>query len=60
MTPSESRNYELGREARRFNYGRNACNLRGSGQRVARSWWMAGWHDEDMNIETLMRAGIAA
>lgn len=60
MTPSESRNYNLGREARRFGYGRDACNLRGVDQRIARGWWMAGYHDEDMDIEASMRKGIAA
>lgn len=60
MTPYEYRNYKLGREARRFGYGRDACNLHGREKRVARAWWNAGWHDEDMDIEASMREGIAA
>ena len=36
MTPYEYRNYKLGREARRFGYGRDACNLHGREKRVAR------------------------
>jgi len=51
--------YKLGREARRFGYGREACNLPKT-RRVAKAWWLAGWHDEDMQIEQLAKIKVAA
>lgn len=59
MSDSEYSMYRLGREARRFGYGRNACNLPTT-RRVQRCWWLAGWHDEDMELENLRLLGYAA
>lgn len=59
MNAMESRFYDLGRQARQFNFGREVCNLPRT-ERVKRGWWLAGWHDEDMNIEVLTRKGWRA
>lgn len=46
MTSDESRMYDLGRQARAAGYQTTACNLRKDNP--LRCWWIAGWHDEDM------------
>jgi hypothetical protein len=38
--------YDLGRQARKAAFPTEACNL--SKNDWKRSWWIAGWHDEDM------------
>jgi ribosome modulation factor len=55
MTAIESQQYDLGRQARRAGYPKDACNL--MMMNPLRSWWLAGWHDEDM--EMIICAGIA-
>lgn len=45
MNPQESQMYDLGRQARRTDFGREACNLSPCDSR--RAFWLAGWHDED-------------
>jgi len=37
--------YQLGREAHAAGYQIIHCNVRDA---VARSWWLAGWHDADI------------
>ncbi len=40
--------YSLGRQARQAGYTKESCNLM-SGD-VGRSFWLAGWHDMDMEM----------
>ncbi len=47
--------YEMGRRARRVGHRREACSIPAR-ERVERAWWLAGWHDQDMEI--LAEAGI--
>ena len=37
--------YALGRQAHAAGYQTIHCNVRDA---VARSWWLAGWHDADI------------
>lgn len=46
MTPRESQMYDLGRQARRADFAAETCNL--STEDPSRAFWLAGWHDEDM------------
>jgi ribosome modulation factor len=39
--------YELGRQARTAGLERNRCPY-GMTNALRRSWWLAGWHDADM------------
>lgn len=39
--------YELGRQARTAGLERNRCPY-GIANGVRRGWWLAGWHDADM------------
>ena len=48
--------YNLGRQARAAGYHKNACNIPAS-RMAKRSWWLAGWHDEDMEIGARMLYG---
>jgi len=41
----ESAMYDLGRQAREHDFQTVSCNVR---DRVKRSWWLAGWHDLDI------------
>ncbi len=41
----ESAMYDLGRQAREHDFQTISCNVRDS---VKRSWWLAGWHDLDI------------
>ena len=41
----ESAMYDLGRQAREADYETYSCNVRCP---VKRSWWLAGWHDLDI------------
>lgn len=40
--------YRLGREARERGYPKESCNMRTLSAK--RSWWLAGWHDMDIEI----------
>lgn len=40
--------YRLGREAREADYKETACNIRG--MCAKRGWWLAGWHDRDIEL----------
>lgn len=42
--------YNLGRQARAAGYYKSACNIPAS-RMAKRSWWLAGWHDEDIETE---------
>lgn len=37
--------YDLGRQAREAGYQTIACNVRDP---IGKAWWLAGWHDLDM------------
>ena len=41
----ESAMYSLGRQARERNFKTVSCNV---GDKVKRAWWLAGWHDLDI------------
>jgi len=41
----EAAMYDLGRQAREQDFKTVSCNVR---DRVRRSWWLAGWHDLDI------------
>jgi len=43
----ESAMYDLGRQAREADYETYSCNVRCP---VKRSWWLAGWHDLDIEL----------
>lgn len=46
MIPKQySAMYDLGRQAREAGFQTLACNVIDP---AARSWWLAGWHDLDM------------
>lgn len=49
MTAIESQMYDLGRQANRAGYPTTTCNLRLHDPN--RAWWLAGWHDEDMEAK---------
>lgn len=42
--------YRMGREARAQGYGRDACNIPRT-RAVNRGWWLAGYHDKDMEMD---------
>lgn len=46
MNQKQSQMYDLGRQARIAGFGIESCNL--SHYDHNRAWWVAGWHDEDM------------
>jgi ribosome modulation factor len=46
MAPQESAMYDLGRQARQAGFAKECCNLPYID--VRRAWWLAGWHDLDM------------
>ena len=47
----ESQMYDLGRQARAGGYSIEACNLPTFDSR--RSYWIAGWHDKDAEMNAL-------
>lgn len=47
----ESQMYDLGRQARAGGYSIEACNLPTFDNR--RSYWIAGWHDKDAEMNAL-------
>jgi hypothetical protein len=49
MNQIESQMYDLGRQARRAAFPIESCNL--SSFDARRAWWVAGWHDEDMELK---------
>jgi hypothetical protein len=49
MNQIESQMYDLGRQARRAAFPIESCNL--SKMDARRAWWIAGWHDEDMELK---------
>jgi hypothetical protein len=49
MNPVESHMYDLGRQARQAGYPIESCNL--SKADYKRSWWVAGFYDEDMEMQ---------
>jgi hypothetical protein len=49
MNAQESQMYDLGRQAHAAGYGIEACNL--SKSNPLRAWWVAGWHDRDMETK---------
>jgi ribosome modulation factor len=52
MNAAESQMYDLGRQARQAGYERGACNVRDP---IKRSFWLAGWHDQDMEELSMQR-----
>jgi uncharacterized protein YbjT (DUF2867 family) len=48
MSAMESQQYDLGRQARVADYQISACNI--SQTNPLRAWWVAGWHDQDMEM----------
>jgi len=49
MNQIESQMYDLGRQARRAGFPIESCNL--SKLDWKRSWWVAGFHDEDIELK---------
>ncbi len=49
MNSKQAQLYDLGRQANRAGYEIAACNM--SHYDPNRAWWVAGWHDEDMESE---------
>jgi len=49
MNQIESQMYDLGRQARKAAFPIESCNL--SAFDARRCWWIAGWHDEDMETK---------
>jgi hypothetical protein len=49
MSQLESQMYDLGRQARRAGFPIEACNL--SKLDWKRSWWVAGFIDEDIELK---------
>lgn len=47
MNSSESSMYDLGRQARRAGFETIACNVNNP---VRKGFWLAGWHDEDIEM----------
>ena len=48
MKPEDSQQYDLGRQARIAGFSATACNL--PVVSVKRAWWLAGWHDADVEL----------
>lgn len=46
MSADQSRMYDLGRQANKAGYNTACCNL--SISDPLRAWWLAGWHDNDI------------
>ena len=46
----ESATYDPGRQARERDFQTVSCNVR---DRVNRAWWLAGWHDSQMEKAVL-------
>jgi len=44
-TMSAEQMYDLGRQAREAGFETISCNVRDP---VKRAWWLAGWHDLDI------------
>lgn len=42
--------YRLGVEARELGFPKEACNIRTLSAK--RSFWLAGWHDKDMELQS--------
>lgn len=54
INANESQMYDLGRQARQADCPIESCNL--SQFNPLRAWWIAGFHDEDM--ETRLRESV--
>jgi len=48
MRQDELQMYDLGRQARTAGFQKTVCNL--PVVSVKRAWWLAGWHDEDIEL----------
>ena len=48
--------YDLGRQAREAGYETTSCNLT---EPVRRSWWLAGWHDKDIEMGVMAHKEFA-
>jgi len=53
MLAAEKRQYKAGMAARKREDGASACPF-GLNQMRLRSWWLAGWHDADMEVKKLL------
>lgn len=51
MNSREAQQYDLGRQARKGGYSTDACNI--TADNYLRGWWLAGWHDQDMEMKAL-------
>jgi len=49
VNPVESQMYDLGRQARKAGFAIESCNLSFNDKK--RCWWVAGFHDEDMELK---------
>jgi hypothetical protein len=56
--PEESQMYNLGQQAREADYKITSCNL--SLYNPVRVWWIAGWHDMDIEIKQRVKLEEAA
>ncbi len=54
----ESQMYNLGQQARQSDYAITSCNL--SLYNPVRAWWIAGYHDADVEIRNAKKIGEAA
>lgn len=50
MLAVEKRQYKAGMAARKRGDGASVCPF-GLAQMRLRSWWLAGWHDADMEVK---------
>lgn len=51
----ETAMYDLGRQAREADFPVISCNVR---DQVKRSWWLAGWHDLDIEKGVVKYFGV--
>jgi hypothetical protein len=58
MNAQESQMYDLGRQAHAAGYGIEACNL--SKSNPLRAWWVAGFHDRDIETKQIIKTEQAA
>jgi hypothetical protein len=47
-TKHEEQTYQIGRKARIANLPLSSCNLHSTDPE--KCWWVAGWHDQDMEF----------
>ena len=56
MNPDQSRMYDLGRQAHEAGFQISACNI--SRFDPLRAWWIAGFHDRDMEAKACARKSL--